>query len=210
MYSDPSLRVGPSRRGSSDRGVGASGSSEGGVRAPGSSDGGVRVPERSRSPVRQTVRAPRSSDGGVRVPERSRSPVRRRQTPAPPPAPPPPHLRRSPPQPPRASGGQGVEGLGWCRSCRKWRTECFQRNDWECERCDNHNYANKRTCTRCGLRRSAFQIRPDGLDTDGKKVDKRRVCASHQCPIIECFKPFDWMCSCGNHNYAGKTVLSGI
>ena len=109
-----------------------------------------------------------------------------------------------------AFGGQGVEGLGWCRSCGKWRTLCFKRNDWECGRCFNHNYANKRTCTRCGRTRSAFQIRPDGLDSDGKVVDKNRVCASHQCPIIQCFKPFDWQCSCGNHNYAHKTVLSGI
>ena len=184
MYADPTLRVGASGRSS------AGGSSDGAVGASGSSEGVLRLP--------------RSLDADVRALERSRSPVR--LTPAPPPAPPP---LPSPPQPP-AFGGQGVEGLGWCRSCWKWRALCFQRNDWECERCHNHNYANKRACTRCGFLRSAFQIRPDGLDTNGKKVDKSRVCASHQCPIIECFKPFDWMCSCGNHNYAGKTVPSGI
>ena len=185
-------------------------------------EGGIREDQAPAESVR--------ASGGSSKRKRSRSPVPARParlTPRPPDSPPP---LPPPPTPPpqeeepeqqqrpleqqrrpfrRAFGGQGVEGQGWCWSCSKWRNECFQRYDWECERCQNHNYANKQVCSRCGLGRSAFQIYPDGFGSDGKKVDIGRVCASHQCPMLECFKPFDWMCSCGGHNFASKTVLGG-
>jgi len=200
----------------------ASGSSDG-VRASGSSRRRSRSPSRrrSRSPSRRWTLRPPDAPPPSRRRSRSPSGLTPRLTPRPPDAPPPwqaPTPPSPPPAPPplpeqqrpfRAFGGQGVEGIGWCRSCAKWRSECFQRYDWECERCGNHNYATKRACMRCGDGRSAFQIYPDGTGSDGKKVDIDRVCASHQCPMLECFLPFDWMCWCGSHNFSSKMVLSG-
>lgn len=58
--------------------------------------------------------------------------------------------------------------------------------DWICTGCQNHNYASRTECNRCGEPKS--QQAPPNLPN---------------------FRPGDWLCpSCGNHNFASKTACN--
>ena len=107
------------------------------------------------------------------------------------------------PPPPPALGAHGRDLEGWCDSCGKWRRECFRRWDWACPTCANHNYAKRQQCVRCGQARYCGQVIQLGRSGE---LDMSLVCSSHGCPRYACFKPFDWLCSCGNHNFASKRV----
>ena len=96
----------------------------------------------------------------------------------------------------------GSERRGWCKSCNKYRSDCFKWHDWICYFCGNHNYAQKVEC----WRRS--RERPTETYT-GSKFNLSRGCPSHRCPMSECFKLFDWLCRCGGHNFAGKEDSDG-
>ena len=129
--------------------------------------------------------------------------------PHPPTMPPPPHPPTMPPPPkapplppPLPPPAEGRELRGWCSSCYKWRAQCFRRWDWACPTCENHNYANRQQCARCGQARHAGQLLQEGSGN----LDWSSICSSHGCPMFMCFKPFDWLCSCGNHNFASKMV----
>lgn len=127
-----------------------------------------------------------------------------RQPMHPPPPPPPRSPQSKLPSLPTSSRladghpGKGSGTQGWCRSCRNWRSQCFKRNDWICWRCDNHNFAGKKKCNRCKEARHAETFVPDS------DFDLSRPCGTCQCPMLQCYKPWDWMCSCGNHNYANR------
>ena len=125
-----------------------------------------------------------------------------RLQPTPPQHPPPPPLPPPLPAPPSVPELEGRELRGWCQSCGKWRSQCFRRWDWACPACENHNYANRQMCARCGQARHVGQLSQMGSG----RLDWSSVCSSHGCPMFMCFKPFDWLCSCGNHNYASKKV----
>ncbi|CAL1134971.1 unnamed protein product [Cladocopium goreaui] len=63
--------------------------------------------------------------------------------------------------------------------------------DWICAECNNHNYADKINCNRCGAPRPPDVSHPPSFAGKGAGVKGMR--------------PGDWMCpSCGNHNYADK------
>ena len=110
-----------------------------------------------------------------------------------------------PPAPPAPAAptpaGDSLEYRGWCITCKKPRSECFRRFDWSCHVCRNHNYANRKCCYGCGTLRPAFQY--TGNETDAQMS---RTCPSHDCPLSACFKVYDWLCSCGQHNFAKKKV----
>eukprot|EP00435_Cladocopium_sp_Y103_P020168 s882_g4.t3 len=60
--------------------------------------------------------------------------------------------------------------------------------------CNNHNYADKINCNRCGAPRPPDMSLPQPPSHGGKGGGK-----------VKDMRPGDWMCpSCGNHNYADK------
>jgi len=111
--------------------------------------------------------------------------------PAPPASPPPPPAPPASPPPRRRSRSAPRQGLtGWCKQCRKKKSDCFKHGDWECPTCGRHNYAGRSQCTdrRC----------PSAGETWCKACRTWRSC---------CFKDGDWACPCcQNHNYASKEV----
>ena len=101
-------------------------------------------------------------------------------------------------------GADGSELCGWCSSCNRPRSKCFQRSDWACFWCDYHNFASRSYCKSCDRPRVSETYVPGG------GFQLHRVCASHQVPMRECFRPYDWLCKCGAHNYEGKEVLRRV
>ena len=153
---------------------------------------------RSRSARRpQVVLKPRPKPGRTARPKpRAPSPVRA-PSPSPPLSPEPP----STPPPNFLANADGFEFRGWCISCNMWRAQCWSRWDWECIKCRNHNYANRTVCKRCRKPRQSGRFEP------GSVLDMSAICSSHGCPMRLCFKLRDWLCECGNHNYATKKAF---
>jgi len=86
---------------------------------------------------------------------------------------------------------------GWCKQCRKNKSECYKLGDWECPWCGRHKYAPKRMCTNpeCPSRDS------------GSSEGGETWCKSCRTWRSICLKEGDWACSlCDNHNYASKEV----
>lgn len=65
--------------------------------------------------------------------------------------------------------------------------------DWVCPGCQNHNYASRTECNKCGQPKSQA---PEPAYSSGQQVPAN-------------FRPGDWLCpSCGNHNFASKTACN--
>ena len=60
------------------------------------------------------------------------------------------------------------------------------------------------------LRQQELLPRVSETYVPGGGFQLHRVCASHQVPMRECFRPYDWLCKCGAHNYEGKEVLRRV
>lgn len=71
----------------------------------------------------------------------------------------------------------------------------FQVGDWMCS-CGNHNYASREQCGRCGISKAEGDVTAQGGGAMGGFAGLPGVPAN--------FRPGDWMCPCGNHNYASR------
>lgn len=82
----------------------------------------------------------------------------------------------------------------------------FREGDWLCPSCNNHNYASKAVCNRCG----APPAQPGGLNQYGAPPPPQGMHPALQRPPAERgFRDGDWRCpACQNHNYASKKVCN--
>merc|ERR1719343_20714 len=85
-----------------------------------------------------------------------------------------------------------------------------------CSACNNHNYADKVACNRCGAARDGFlgglpkpSSKYASMKGGGGKGRAAPYAGGAASPGQGQMRPGDWCCSkCGNHNYADKTACN--
>ena len=124
--------------------------------------------------------------------------------------------RRSRTRSPRQEQQQEQQVSGWCINCKCLRERCFQRGDWKCKQCGNHNYSGHVACTNNRCRESAPPAPPQPVHS-GSSSSREGECQPYipkgwcrgcSCWREDCFRKYDWACpTCGNHNYARKQAI---
>jgi len=76
----------------------------------------------------------------------------------------------------------------------------FRPGDWMCK-CGNHNYASKASCGKCGLGKDQGDLSNLGV-LAGLGMPGMGAGIPAHAPAG--FRPGDWICTCGNHNYAKR------
>jgi len=71
----------------------------------------------------------------------------------------------------------------------------FRPGDWMCN-CGNHNYASRAACVKCGTQKAVVL---GGMGGFGMGIGGRNL------NLPPNFRPGDWICKCGNHNYHSRT-----
>ncbi|CAD5172097.1 unnamed protein product [Musa acuminata subsp. malaccensis] len=70
-----------------------------------------------------------------------------------------------------------------------------RQGDWDCRSCQHHNFSWRDSCQQCG------NLRPSTGDlSDYAGLGRSSVGFS-----VPSFRPGDWNCSCGGHNFASRT-----
>lgn len=81
----------------------------------------------------------------------------------------------------------------------------FRQGDWMCPACNNHNYASKAACNRCGM------DKPPDADASFDSFAPQPYAGAPAFVDTgpahpKGWREGDWMCGkCGNHNYASKS-----
>jgi len=75
----------------------------------------------------------------------------------------------------------------------------FKPGDWMCK-CGNHNYGNRVGCNRCQLHRSVC----DAVLSNQSLGNLLGIKNTAVTTGTTNFRAGDWMCRCGNHNYASR------
>jgi hypothetical protein len=92
----------------------------------------------------------------------------------------------------------------------------FRPGDWICSSCGNHNYASKANCNKCHMPKvmadasGALGLGGLGLGMGGGGVPPLMnllgISGVLGGGVNPKFRQGDWMCSCGNHNYASRSA----
>ena len=72
----------------------------------------------------------------------------------------------------------------------------FRPGDWHCPGCRNHNFARQSACRQCGI------PRPIDGGMGHLSGGYGRPHADPAGALPPNFRPGDWLCNCGNHNFA--------
>ncbi|RZR87949.1 hypothetical protein BHM03_00015473 [Ensete ventricosum] len=70
-----------------------------------------------------------------------------------------------------------------------------RQGDWDCRSCRHHNFSWRDSCQQCG------NLRP----TTGDLSDYAGLGRPSVGFSVPSFRPGDWKCSCGGHNFASRT-----
>ncbi len=102
-------------------------------------------------------------------------------------------------EPKPRGGGRGRDSRG-----RKgFSGSNMKSGDWNCPKCKNHNFANKKVCNRTGCEEPKPRGGGRGRDSRGHKSDKIRGFSDSN------MKPGDWNCpKCKNHNFAKREICN--
>lgn len=89
------------------------------------------------------------------------------------------------PSPPRRSSPEPHVPSGWCITCRRERSSCFQPGDWACDHCGSHNAAIHRECLneKCKGRRmhQVDQVKADRCQDMAHGRARASASASQPC-----------------------------
>ena len=100
----------------------------------------------------------------------------------------------------RSGSRRGNEQRGRGRKFGGDRDSNMKPGDWNCPKCKNHNYANKKVCNRTGCE----EPKPRGRG--GNRHSRGHRSSNSSGPRDSNMKPGDWICpSCKNHNFASRT-----
>ena len=100
----------------------------------------------------------------------------------------------------RSGSRRGNEQWGRGRKFGGDRASSMKPGDWNCPKCKNHNYANKKVCNRTGCE----EPKPRG--GGGNRNSRGHRSSNSGGSRDSNMKPGDWICpSCKNHNFASRT-----
>ena len=102
-------------------------------------------------------------------------------------------------EPKPRGGGRGRDSRG-----RKgFNGPNMKSGDWNCPKCKNHNFANKKVCNRTGCEEPKPRGGGRGRDSRGHNSNKIRGFSDSN------MKPGDWNCpKCKNHNFAKRDICN--
>ena len=103
---------------------------------------------------------------------------------------------------PKPRGGGGGRHSRGHRSSNSggFRDSNMKPGDWNCPKCKNHNYANKKVCNRTGCEEPKPRGGGGGRNSRGHRSSNSGGFRDSN------MKPGDWTCpSCSNHNFASRT-----
>merc|ERR1711966_363207 len=78
----------------------------------------------------------------------------------------------------------------------------FKAGDWMCAKCGNHNYGSRAACGKCQSPKAMADAALMGGMAMGGQMGQMGAGASASTSMGPSFRTGDWMCKCGNHNYA--------
>lgn len=95
-----------------------------------------------------------------------------------------------------------------CNKCRRPRYKnknpllppSASPGDWICNACGNHNFARRDKCNRCQKPRAEAETRVDVKPSSGGGGSGQKIPANARVG--------DWICVCGNHNYASRETCN--
>jgi hypothetical protein len=98
-------------------------------------------------------------------------------------------------------GAYGMMGMGLPGVSLPQAPANFRPGDWMCK-CGNHNYSNKSMCVKCQSSKDQGDLSNLGVLAGLGMGGMGNPGVPQHAP--NGFRPGDWLCKCGNHNYAKR------